>query len=480
MKKLISAAFVTLALGACTTTEHASDISSDNSVVPNSLSSPKNIIMIVGDGMGPAYTTAYRYYNDDPTTVEIEQSVFDKHYVGTSSTYPAKVSGYITDSAAAATALATGVKTYNDAISVDTNKKPLLTVLEWAKQQGKKTGIVVTSQINHATPASYLSHNENRNNYNAIADSYIDNGIKADLYFGGGWKYFIREDRHLVNEFKAAGFQYIDDYQELSTLERNKPVLGLFGDSGLPWSLDDKEKHRLSLMTETATKQLKNPNGYFMLVEASQIDWGGHGRDIGAAMTEMDDLAKTIAFLEEYVAKNPETLVVLTADHSTGGLSIGRKTAKSNKDIHSKYLWQPEILRTLTLSPEKFAKTFANNNLTLAQVNKMLNFEISAEDMTLLLQSKQEGIKILEQYQQLSAAQKYAKWAPKAEGQILIAIKKIIDIQTNTGWGSISASGTHTAIDVPVYAFGKGSEQFNGQIDNTDIAKKIFTLLGKK
>ena len=197
-------------------------------------------------------------------------------------------------------------------------------------------------------------------------------------------------------------------------------------------------------------------------------------------MAEMDDLAKTIAFLEEYVAKNPDTLVVLTADHSTGGLSIGRKTAKSNKDIHSKYLWQPEILRTLTLSPEKFAKTFANNNLTLAQVNKMLNFEISAEDMTLLLQSKQEGIKILEQYQQLSAAQKYAKWAPKAEGQILIAIKKIIDIQTNTGWGSISASGTHTAIDVPVYAFGKGSEQFNGQIDNTDIAKKIFTLLGKK
>ena len=110
----------------------------------------------------------------------------------------------------------------------------------------------------------------------------------------------------------------------------------------------------------------------------------------------------------------------------------------------------------------------------------MLNFEISAEDMTLLLESKQRGIKILEQYQQLSAEQKQGKWPPKAEGQILIAIKKIIDIQTNTGWGSISASGTHTAVDVPVYAFGKGSEQFNGQIDNTDIAKKIFTLLGKK
>ncbi|WP_198559841.1 alkaline phosphatase [Colwellia sp. 12G3] len=478
MKKLLSAVFVTLALSACTTPEH----SSNTSVGSNSLNSPKNIIMIVGDGMGPAYTTAYRYFNDDPTTVEIEQSVFDKHYVGSSSTYPAKVSGYITDSAAAATALATGVKTYNDAISVDTNKKPLLTVLEWAKQQGKKTGVVVTSQINHATPASYLSHNENRNNYNAIADSYIDNGIKADVYFGGGWNYFIREDRNLVNEFKAAGFQYIDDYNQLSTLVLNKPVLGLFGDKGLPWALDDKEKHRLSLMTKAATKQLENPNGYFMLVEASQIDWGGHGRDIGAAMAEMDDLAKTIVFLEEYVAKNPDTLVILTADHSTGGLSIGRKTAKSNKDIHSKYLWQPEILRTLSISPEEFAKTFANNNLTLQQVNETLNFEVSSDDMALLLESKHEGIKIFEIYQQLSEEQRQTKkkWIPKVEGPILIAIKKIIDIKTNTGWGSISHSGTHTAVDVPVYAFGKGSEQFKGQIDNTDIAKNIFTLLGKK
>ncbi|HBY86180.1 MAG TPA: alkaline phosphatase, partial [Colwellia sp.] len=393
---------------------------------------------------------------------------------------PAKVSGYITDSAAAATALATGVKTYNDAISVDTNKKPLLTVLEWAKQQGKKTGVVVTSQINHATPASYLSHNENRNNYNAIADSYIDNGIKADVYFGGGWKYFIREDRHLVNEFKAAGFQYIDDYKQLSTLELNKPALGLFGDSGLPWALDDTEKHRLSLMTEAATKQLNNANGYFMLIEASQIDWAGHGRDIGAAMAEMDDLAETIAFLERYVAKNPDTLVVLTADHSTGGLSIGRKTAKSNKDIHSKYLWQPEILRTLPFSPQAFAKTFADNELSLQQVNETLNFEISSEEMDLLISSKQEGIKIMDAYQQLSEAQRQGKWAPRVEGPILITLKKMIDIKTNTGWGSISHSGTHTAVDVPVYAFGKGSEQFKGQIDNTDIAKKIFTLLGKK
>jgi len=482
MKILLSTLFISLTLSACTTSDNPTGTSSETSLQAGPVNSPKNIIMIVGDGMGPAYTSAYRYFNDDPSTAKIEKSVFDKHYVGSSTTYPASISGYITDSAAAATALATGVKTYNDAISVDVNKKPLLTVLEWAKQQGKKTGVVVTSQINHATPASYLSHNESRRNYNELADSYIDDGIKADVYFGGGWKYFIREDRNLVNEFKDAGFQYIDDYEKLSTLDSTKPVLGLFGNVGLPWALDDKEKHRLSLMTKSAVKQLENDNGYFMLIEASQVDWGGHGRDIGAAMAEMDDLAKTLEFLELYVAKNPDTLVVLTADHSTGGLSIGRKTGKLNKNIHSNYLWQPEILRTMTISPAKFARTFSKNSLTHQQVNETLNFDITTDDMALLVKSKQEGIDLLERYQQLSKEEqkKQKKYTPIDIAPILIAIKNIIDIKTNTGWGSISRSGTHTAIDVPVFAFGKHSEMFRGSTDNTDIANKIFTLLGKK
>ena len=133
--------------------------------------------MVVGDGMGPAYTTAYRYFSDNPETDLIEETVFDRHLVGMASTYPARVSGYVTDSAAAATALATGVKSYNGAIGLDVNKKSVESVLEWAKKQGKKTGVVVTSQVNHATPASYLAHNESRRNYNAIADSYIHKAI---------------------------------------------------------------------------------------------------------------------------------------------------------------------------------------------------------------------------------------------------------------------------------------------------------------
>jgi alkaline phosphatase len=181
MKKLFSAVSIILALSACKTTVDSSPVADIQIDTIENMHAPKNIIMVIADGMGPAYTTSYRYFNDDPATETIEETVFDRLLVGSSSTYPARVSGFVTDSAAGATALSTGYKTYNGAIALDVNKNSVETVLEFAKQQGKKTGVVVTSQINHATPASYLAHNESRENYNAIADSYLDDGIKADV-----------------------------------------------------------------------------------------------------------------------------------------------------------------------------------------------------------------------------------------------------------------------------------------------------------
>jgi alkaline phosphatase len=466
MKKLLSAVFVTLALGACTATENSSGISSDNAVASNDHSTPKNIIMIVGDGMGPAYTTAYRYFNDNPKTSIIEQTVFDRLLVGMASTYPASVSGYVTDSAAAATALATGVKSYNGAIGLDVDKNSVETVLEWAKKQGKKTGIVVTSQVNHATPASYLAHNESRNNYNAIADSYIDEGIKADVILGGGWQYFIREDRNLVNEFKSAGFHYLDNAEALSELPQQKPILGLFADVGLPWALDDSNQLRLSAMTKAATKQLENDKGYFLLVEASQIDWAGHSNDIASAMAEMTDLAKTVEYLEQYVAKHPDTLVVLTADHSTGGFTIA---------ANGTYKWDPEVLRSMKRSPQKIAKYLAVTDITIKEVSEQLNFAVTQEEVDLLQQAKDQTSKHLVDFYGLNEKAQEKQIKPSIETTIYIAIKKLIDKRTNSGW----TSSGHTAIDVPVFAFGKSSEMFHGKIDNTDIAKKIFTLLGK-
>lgn len=466
MKKLLSATFVTLVLTACTTTENPSVTSSDITVAKNSLNNPKNIIMIVGDGMGPAYTTAYRYFNDNPETNIIEETIFDRHLVGMSSTYPARVSGYVTDSAAAATALATGVKSYNGAIGLDVDKKPVETVLEWAKKQGKKTGIVVTSQVNHATPASYLAHNESRNNYNAIADSYIDGGIKADVILGGGWKYFVRDDRNLVNEFKSAGFNYLDNLQELNQLPENTPVLGLFADVGLPWALDDSNNFRLSAMTKAATKQLENDEGYFLLVEASQIDWAGHGNDIAAAMGEMTDLAKTMEYLEQYVKTNPDTLVVLTADHSTGGFTIAAE---------GKYEWNPEVLRTMKHSPQKIAEYLAKTDITTKEASEQLNFKVTQNEVRLLQQAKYQASEALANFYALDERAQLKKTKPSIETTVYIALKKLIDKRTNSGW----TSSGHTAIDVPVYAFGKSSDVFKGKVDNTDIAKKLFNLLGK-
>ncbi|WP_440876692.1 alkaline phosphatase [Thalassotalea sp. PLHSN55] len=462
MKKSVFTLCLAMALSACGSTEQPTI----NTVAEqNTETSPKNIIMIVADGMGPAYTTAYRYYRDNPETDTVEATIFDRYLVGMSSTYPDKVSGVVTDSAASATALASGVKTYNGAIGLDVNKQPVETVLEWAKKQGKKTGVVVTSQVNHATPASYLSHNESRQNYNAIADSYLDDGIKADVILGGGWQYFIRDDRNLVAEFKQQGFHYVDNYDALTELP-NKPLLGLFADKGLPWALDDTNPNRLSVLTQSATQLLENPQGYFMLVEASQIDWGGHVNDVAAAMTEMDDLAATLEYLSSYVEQNPDTLVVLTADHSTGGFTIG---------ANGKYAWQPEVLHKLTMSPQTIAKQLLEIDITLKEANKLLSFELTKKELMSLQQAKYEANEALQRYFSLSLAEQKLKKEPKATKYMHKAVTQLIDVRTNTGW----TSSGHTGIDVPVFAFGPKSELFNGKLDNTDIAKTIFRLLGK-
>ncbi|MDF2153387.1 alkaline phosphatase [Vibrio sp. CAU 1672] len=151
---------------------------------------PHNIIYMIGDGMGPAYTSAYRYFTNNPDTAQIETTVFDSILVGMARTYPDDDT-YVTDSAAGATALSSGIKTYNGAVAVDVNKKPVNTMLEMAKAQGITTALIATSQINHATPASFAAHNEFRKNYKQIADDYLDNTIRGkppvDLMLGGGY-----------------------------------------------------------------------------------------------------------------------------------------------------------------------------------------------------------------------------------------------------------------------------------------------------
>lgn len=441
MTRLLGIASVACLLAACGATNPVPSWQKDTN------QQPKNIIMVVADGMGPAYVTAYRNYMDDPSTANVETVVFDRMLVGTASTYPAQQSGFITDSAASATALAAGIKTYNGAIGVDENKQPVKTVLHQARLNGMKTGLAVTSQIVHATPASYVAANEYRRNYNQIADSFFDDRINddfiVDVMLGGGQSYFERDDRNVTGEFIDAGFQYVDTYNKLATLTEQTRVLGLFAPVGLPWVLDDSRRNRLSYMTQHAIKHLENPNGYFLLVEASQVDWAGHANDIGSAMAEMHDLALTMEFLEQYVASNPDTLVVLTADHSTGGLTIGAR---------GDYRWSPEHLQNMTASIADTVVQLGQAEDRVALVEKAMGFTLTEEERA--------AVNAID-----------ANAEHRAQESTL---KTLLDKRTNTGW---TTSG-HTGVDVDIFAFGQGFEHFRGALDNTDIAKKIFTLLG--
>jgi len=402
---------------------------------------PKNVIYMIGDGMGPAFTTAYRYYKDDPTTKEIETTVFDTMLKGMAHTYPDDHT-YVTDSAAGATALSSGHKSYNGAIAVDTAKKPVKTMLEIAKEQGMTTALVATSQINHATPASFAAHNESRRNYDDIANDYIDNKIAGklpvDLMLGGGTQYFIRDDRNLVDEFKQAGYQYGDDIQNLGQITQ-VPAIGLYAPKGLPFALDENPT-RLKQLTAKAFDLLdgQNDKGFFVMIEGSQIDWCGHANDIACAMAEMDDFAKSIETAKAYVDNNPDTILVITADHSTGGLTIG---------AHGQYKWETDIIKGVKATAGTLTNLLmeSDNLKTVWQANTSIEF--TAENEIKLKQAKAMGEKTLN-----------------------LAVKSIINDLSFTGW----TTGGHTASDVQVFAYGKNSDDFVGSQNNTDIAKKLI------
>ncbi|WP_350654778.1 alkaline phosphatase [Pseudoalteromonas sp. D48-MNA-CIBAN-0056] len=405
---------------------------------------PKNVIYMIGDGMGPAFTTAYRYYKDDPTTKEIETTVFDTMLKGMAHTYPDDHT-YVTDSAAGATALSSGHKSYNGAIAVDTAKKPVKTMLEIAKEQGMTTALVATSQINHATPGSFAAHNESRRNYDDIANDYIDNKIAGklpvDLMLGGGTQYFIRDDRNLVDEFKKAGYQYGDDIKNLGQITQI-PAIGLYAPKGLPFALDENPT-RLKQLTSKAFDLLdgQNDKGFFVMIEGSQIDWCGHANDIACAMAEMDDFAKSIETAKAYVDKNPDTILVITADHSTGGLTIG---------AHGQYKWETDIIKGVKATAGTLTKLLmgSDNLKTVWQANTRIEF--TTENEIKLKQAKAMGEKTLN-----------------------LAVKSIINDLSFTGW----TTGGHTASDVQVFAYGKNSDDFIGSQNNTDIAKKLISYI---
>ena len=277
---------------------------------------PKNIILLIGDGMGLGQITAGMIVNDNYTSLE----KFD--VVGLHKNYA--YDNLITDSAAGATAFACGVKTYNGAIGVDHDTIPVKTILEEAEEKGMATGLVATSTIVHATPASFIAHNRQRRNYEEIALDFLKTDV--DYFVGGGKKFFDRrsDDRDLIAELKAKGYQvsnYFDEEFDQVTIDKNKFAFLTSDEDPLP-VLGGRD-----YLMEASTRAVDHlskisENGFFLMIEGSQIDWGGHANESDYIISEFIEYDKVIAAMIDWAIKDKNTLVIVTADHETGGYAI--------------------------------------------------------------------------------------------------------------------------------------------------------------
>ncbi|HEX7052278.1 MAG TPA: alkaline phosphatase [Longimicrobiales bacterium] len=285
------------------------------SPLPAQEPAPPRVILFIGDGAGVAYWTAARFASE-------HLSVDRFTVVGLVNTRSA--SNKVTDSAAGATVYATGLRTYNGAIGVGPDREPRRTVLEVAEERGMATGLVATSTITHATPASFAAHVVDRRMEAEIARQYAAQQIEVLL--GGGRRFFDGTGRgasDLLPDLRRR-YTYVEDGAALRALDLDtvSTLLGLFADGGMPPA--PERSPTLPEMTRAALEILdRDPDGFFLMVEGSQSDWRGHANEPLAAVTaEMLGLDAAIGVALDYQEDHPETLIVVVADHETGGLAL--------------------------------------------------------------------------------------------------------------------------------------------------------------
>jgi alkaline phosphatase len=293
---------------------------------------PKNIILMIGDGMGIAQAYSGMTANGGHLYLE------NFRYCGFSKTYPAD--RYVTDSAAGGTALACGTKTYNGAIGVDPNKKPVENIREKAEKKGLKTGLVATTIITDATPAVFVAHVASRSSLEDIAADFLKTNI--DVFIGGGANNFEKrkDGRNLSEELKAKGYQVLYNVNDIKNVKSGK-LAGLTapGDNAVMPERGDM----LVPSTQTAINLLsQGKKGFFLMVEGSDIDHLAHQNNTTGVVLETLDFDKAIGAALNFASKNKETLVIVTADHETGGMTLldgdyktGKVSGKFTSSGHS-------------------------------------------------------------------------------------------------------------------------------------------------
>ena len=405
---------------------------------------PTNIIVMIGDGMGTEQIRAGRLFAPKG---ELALDRMDAR-PGLMTTHSA--SGKTTDSAAAATALATGHKTHNYAIAVDVDGNPLETSLEHAKAGGMATGILSSVYIVDATPGVWAAHATDRGSYAEIAVQQARAGVEVIL--GGGRENYLPEGERgtggpdLIEELIGAGYEFVDTANALAASKTpDGRLLGLFSESELTYALDRQHdanlrEPTLAQMTAKAIEVLRgDPDGFFLMVEGGAIDWRGHERDAAGVVQEMLAFDDAIAVAVGFAAEDNDTLLIVTADHETGDMDFGQNP-------------NTRFIASITATTEFIWNVIEREEMTASEA---LLAYASIGDLWPALTDPE-----------LAAIEAFG----------VNGVADVLSAREGVSWGwSGKEDAGHTNQKIPVYALGPGSEVFDGDdLDNTDVGRLIF------
>ncbi len=475
---------------------------------------PKYVIVLIGDGMGFPQVNATEAALADPDFKNMAPNALgymnlrEFPVVGTSTTFAED--RYITGSAAASTALATGYKTTINTIAMNGNHtQSYKTMAEMARDQGKKVGIVSSVSIDHATPAAFYAHTETRNNYYTIGQHLAQSGF--DFFGGGGvrWNKYSGEgmDKDInlfLNTLNAEGYQYVNtrsgfdalnpgDGKVYTTLKQFKENTG--DGCALPYTIDlDKfdadNSIRLSEFTEKAIEMLDNDKGFFLMVEGGKIDWACHANDFVSAALNTVEFDKAVGVaLDFYNRHKDETLIVVTGDHECGGLTLGYSAAgyntafsllkhqKESFQIYSEKVagWAEQGTMTFEQAMEDVKTTFGLGDDSIVEKymvagkEVVMNLGLTDYEMEMLEAAFNKSMTGESAFSDEEIAVLYGYYDP-----FTVQITHYLNNKAGLDWTSYS----HTAVPVPVYAIGQGMYKFAGYYDNTDVGKRIIEIAG--
>ena len=434
----------------------------------------KYVFYFIGDGMGVNQVNAAEtYLGALEGRIGIQELCFPSFpYVGLINTQSA--TNGVTDSAAGGTALASGNKTKNGALGVLKDlTTPVTCIADWAREAGAAVGITTSVSVDHATPAAFYAHIGSRNEYYKIGEQLT----KTNVDFFGASDFNKPENPDggpdLYEQAKQNGFTIVRGYKEYQKKAKKAEKMILFQPEeaskvergSIPFALD-RTKDDLSLQDITRAainflmKKQDQKNGFFLMVEGGKIDWGCHSND-PVFITELIDMDNAVKVAYEFYQQHPdETLIVISADHETGGLVLGRGAYELNlKAVASQRMSAVKLERELNAKKEKMGDAF-----TWDEAKKFLgeNFGFWG-DVKL---NDDQTARLERSFKELQEG--------KGAGRIAGTVKHVISECAMIGW----QSGGHSNGYVPAFAIGVGAEQFHGRFDNTEICKKMAKAAG--